>query len=188
MKSLIFATYFIVTVFATGAIAEQDTQHEKPKDWGFGSDVNGILLAAGVAGIGWAVRQSTVWGMKDRESKLKEEILKETTLLVTEKIAANQVLNDKNTVIELTGIKNELKGMGERILVLQSSFESYRLEMEKRLDRHDKEIARIDGNVHNLIPHLNQSLQQLGLYGVNPSQVKIRRGDIPSTPHDYQED
>ena len=182
-----FVLAFILSVaLCTAAIAD-DKSNKDNQQWGLGSDINAVIVGAGLAGFGWAVNRFTVWGIKEREAELEKKLLKEWNAIFEEKIKVFQALSQSETGRKLDAISSDLSLLTKEMLNIKETFVDYKASVERKMERTDREIKALEGNIENIIPRVNEAFAKMGLYGVNsPPQINIRRGDRgDSSPSRY---
>jgi peptidoglycan hydrolase CwlO-like protein len=180
-----FILAFILSVaLCTAAIADDKSNNDN-QQWGLGSDINAVIVGVVLTGLGWAVNRFTVWGMKEREAEFEKRLMKEWDLMFDKKIGTIQALSKSETDRKMDTIANNLSLLTKELANLKDTLTDYKASIERKIDRADREIKTIEGNVDNIIPRVNEAFAKMGLYGVNsPPQINIRRGG-DSSPSRY---
>jgi hypothetical protein len=179
---------FILAISVMGAASfSQEQQHhqESPKEWGFGDGINGAIATGGFMLLGWTIGKISTLGLKHQESQLKTEILKEVTALIEEEIHRNQEKNDLVVGRQFDAIMSELIALGKEIKGIDRKLDEAKATMEKRLAACESEIRRVDGNIDNVLPHVNHAIAAaFSPFGVTPDPVSVRKNP-PSNPAFY---
>jgi hypothetical protein len=165
---------------------DEQLESHQSKDWGLGDGVNGAIAATLLAGAGWAIGKFSSMGFKNQESHLKAEILKEAAALVEDEIKNNQEKYDLVIGRQLDAILNEIIGLSREIKTIEHKLDSSKISLERRVGHCENEIKRVDGNIDNVLPHVNQAiLNAFSPFGVTPNAISVRKNP-PSNPAFYQ--
>ena len=174
MRKGLLGLLAILVVSGCAAIAQNRDSDNKEEPvvvqhQGFGPEINAVLVATGLGFAGWLGNRSARWGIKSQEATLKSDILAQVESRIKGAIADSQTL-------EREKIERKLDSIQSTLVNLEKQWNASEVLFRERLERCERDIHFLSGNLENLVPRINQAINQtLGLYGISPAQVTLRR-------------
>ena len=173
----------ILAVSGCAAIAQEQAKKEEPvvaHAGGFGPEINGILLTAGITFAGWLGGQTAKWGIKSQAAEFKETLMTAMDEKIEKAIAVAEKLEGEKCGRQLDAIHQALHNLSGKL-------DDSKASIERRLRHCEEDIKGIEGNMESIVPTVNQIIgQTFGNYGVTPAgQVLRRKNGPPSNPTFY---